>query len=492
MAQDYDRVQNLADQRGIFFPAAEIHGSLAGFWDFGHTGSNIRRKIVELWRRDIVRRLGSIEMEGCLILPKQVFEASGHLKSFADPVVFCTKCKKSYRADKLVEDAIKTEIPEAMPAEKFDEMIKKKNIRCPSCKGSLGKTDKFNMMMGLTAGVVAEGYNAYLRPETCQSIFASFMKLAKTSRVSLPFPISQVGKSFRNEISPRQSLLRSREFTQMETEVFFNPKKIDDCPEFEFVKNYKLKMKLLSEKDVKDMTAEEVYTKKIVSGKSIAYYLAVCQQFFVHCGIPVEKMRFRELEDDARTFYSRETWDFEVLTSTGWLELVANNYRTDYDLKSHSEVSGTDISITEDEEKFIPHVWEISMGLDRSFYAVLECSLGERDGKPLLSLPGYLAPYDAVILPLVRKDGVDTKAKEAFDLLKLDFDAKYDEKQSIGKRYLIYDELGVPLAVTIDYDSLEKNDCTIRDRDTAKQKRVPIKELPEIISKMRKGENVFV
>ncbi len=491
MAEEYDQVQSLANQRGFFFPAAEIHGSLAGFWDFGHTGSNIRRKIVDLWRKNIVRRLGSIEMDGCIILPKQVFEASGHLKSFADPVVVCTKCKKSYRADKILEDTLKTEIAEAMSAEKFDEMIKENNVVCPSCKGSFGKTDKFNMMMGLTAGVVAEGYNAYLRPETCQSIFASFMKLLKTSRVSLPLPISQVGKSFRNEISPRQSLLRSREFTQMETEVFFNPKKIDECPEYDGVKDYKLKMKLLKDDKVKDVTIQEAFEKKIVSGKSIAYYLAVCQQFFVNCGIPLEKMRFRELEDEAKAFYSKETWDFEVLTATGWLELVANNYRTDFDLKSHTEVSGTDLSVTEDEEKFIPHVWEISIGLDRTFYAVLECALNEREGKPLLSLPRYLAPYDAVILPLVRKDGVDKKAKEAFDLIKLDFDVKYDEKQSIGKRYLIYDALGVPLAITIDYDSLEKDDCTIRDRDNTKQKRIKIKELPKILDRMKKGEDIF-
>ncbi|NOX71819.1 MAG: glycine--tRNA ligase [Candidatus Micrarchaeota archaeon] len=491
MANEYDRLQTLADQRGIFFPAAEIHGSLAGFWDFGHTASNIRRKIVDLWRREVVRRLGSIEMEGCLILPKKVFEASGHLKSFADPLVVCTKCKRSFRADKLLEDVLKTEIPEALSKEKFDEMIKENNVKCPSCGGALGKTDKFNMMMGLTVGPVAEGYNAYLRPETCQSIFASFMKIYKTSRVSLPLPISQVGKSFRNEISPRQSLLRTREFTQMETEIFFNPKNIDDCREFEKVKDYKLRLKLLGEDKVKDVTVAEAYEKKLVSGKSPAYWLYVCQNFFEKCGITREKMRFRELEEDARAFYSKETWDFEVLTSTGWLELVANNYRTDYDLKSHSEVSGTDLSVTENEEKFIPHVWEISIGLDRTFYTTLELALSERDKKPLLSLPRYLAPYDAVILPLVRKDGVDKKAKEAFDLLKLDFDVKYDEKQSIGKRYLIYDALGVPLAVTIDYESLENDDCTIRDRDTAKQRRVKISELPEILRKMRRGEDVF-
>jgi len=202
-------------------------------------------------------------------------------------------------------------------------------------------------------------------------------------------------------------------------------------------------------------------------------------------------MRFRELEEDARAFYSKETWDFEVFTSAGWLELVANNYRTDYDLKSHSGISGVDLSITENEDKFIPHVWEISMGLDRTFYATLEMALGERDGKPLLSLPRYIAPYDAVILPLVRKDGVGKKAKKAFGILSMDFDVKYDEKQSIGKRYLIYDALGVPLAVTIDYESLENDDCTIRDRDTTKQRRVKISELPEILRRMKMGEDVF-
>ena len=487
----YKEIQELADRRSLFFPSAEIHSPMSGFWDFGHLGTILKRKIVDLWRKEIVRKTDSLEIDGCVILPKQNFEASGHLKSFVDPLIQCRKCHKIFRADKLIEDRTKEQVPEALGVSEFDRLIKKHGVKCPECKGTLGKTKKFNMMMGLSIGPVSKEYNAYLRPETCQNIFTSFQKLYKTSRVSLPLPVSQAGKSFRNEISPRQGLVRTREFAQLETEVFFNPKKINDFPEFEKYRKMKLRLKLLGKEETQSISAEEAVKKKMVSGKLVAYYLAVTQEFFEKCGFDPKDFRFRELEDEAKAFYSKETWDFEVNTSVGWLELVANNYRTDFDLKSHSKVSGADLSVTEDEEKFIPHVWEISMGLDRIFYAVLENSLSERDGKPVLKFPRELTPLDVVILPLVRKDGIDRKAREIHNLLKMNFDTKYDEKQSIGKRYVIYDQLGVPLAITVDYDSLKKKDVTLRDRDSMKQVRVKIKDLESKINDFFEGKKIF-
>jgi len=451
----------------------------------------LRRKIIELWRKEVVRKTDSLEIDGCLILPKKNFEASGHLKSFVDPLIQCKKCHKIFRADKLIENKTKKEVPEALETREFDKLIEKGKITCPECKGDFAKTKKFNMMIGVSIGPLSKDYNAYLRPETCQNIFSSFQKIYKTSRISLPFAISQAGRSFRNEISPRQGLLRTREFTQLETEVFFNPKKINDLPEFDRYSDYKLRLKLLGKNKAESITAREAVKKNIVSGKLIAYYLAVTQEFFEKCGLKPEDIRFRELEDGARAFYSKETWDFEFKTSVGWLELVACNYRTDYDLSSHSKVSGTDLSVVEDEEKFIPHVFEISMGLDRIFYSVLEASLSERERKPVLKFVRALNPMDVVILPLVRKDGVDGRAKEIHEMLKTDFETKYDEKQSIGKRYVIYDQLGVPLAVTVDYDSLKKNDVTLRDRDSMKQIRVKAKDLPVKIREFFDGKKIF-
>lgn len=485
------RIQELADQRGLFFPSAEIHSPPSGFWDFGHLSSNLRRKIIDLWRRELVRKTDSLEIEGCLILPKRNFEASGHLEGFVDPLIQCKKCHKIFRADKLIESKTKKSIPEALGVSEFDKLIKKYKIHCPECKGSLAKVKKFNMMIGTSIGPLSKELNAYLRPETCQNIFTAFQKIYKTSRVSLPLGISQVGRAFRNEISPRQGLIRTREFTQLETEVFFNPRKINDLPEFDKYKKRKLRLKLLGKEKTETLTLESALKKKKISGKLVGYYLAVTQEFFEKCGFLPKDIRFRELEDGAKAFYSKETWDFEVKTSVGWLELVACNYRTDFDLSSHSKVSKTDLSVVEDDEKFTPHVFELSMGLDRIFYAVLENSLSERGGKPVLKFPRELTPLDIVILPLVRKDGIDKKAREIYNLLKTRFETKYDEKQSIGKRYLIYDQLGIPLAITVDYDSLKRQDVTLRDRDSTKQIRVKIKNLESKINDFFRGKKIF-
>lgn len=483
-------IQQIADQRGIYFPAAEIHSPLSGFLDFGHLGTVLRRRITELWRKEIVRKTDSLEIDGCVILPKKNFEASGHLKNFVDPLVQCEKCRKIYRADKLIEEAAGETVPEAMEPSEFNKLIEKKAIRCPECKGKLAKVQKFNMMVGVSIGPLEAEKNAYLRPETCQNIFTAFLKIYKTARVSLPLGISQVGRSFRNEISPRQGLVRMREFTQMETEVFFNPKQINAFPAFEKYKNFELRLKLVG-KETQPFTLEKALEKKIISGKLIGYYLAVMQEFFEKCGFESKDIRFRELEKEARAFYSKETWDFEIKTDIGWLEMVACNYRTDFDLSAHAKVSGVDLSVVEDEEKLVPHVFELSMGLDRIFYAILEKSLMEREGRPVLKFPRSLTPLDVVILPLVRKDGIDSKAKEIHDVLKIKFETKYDEKQSIGKRYVIYDQLGVPLAITVDYDSLQKDDVTLRDRDSMKQIRVKLKDLPRKLDDFFKGEKIF-
>ncbi|MFH1588866.1 MAG: glycine--tRNA ligase [Candidatus Diapherotrites archaeon] len=479
-----EELANLALRRDLFFPASEIYANApAGFWDYGGIGEKIRRKTVNLWRKKFVEKEAFIEINGAQILPKDVFVASGHLESFNDPIVQCEKCHSIHRVDKLIESQTGEVLPESMALNKFDEFISKNKIICPKDKGKLGKAKLFNMMMKTEIG--ATGNNpCYLRPETCQSIFLDFSRIYKNARQDLPLGISQEGKAFRNEISPRNTLLRSREFSQMETEVFFNLEKINEIENFDEVKDYKLQLFLLKDKKIHSVSCEQAVKEKIVSGKLIAYYLARTQQLYEAYGIKIENLRFRELEADARAFYSAETWDFEVKTDLGWVELAACNYRTDYDLKRHGEISKKNLKVKDEEGKeFIPHVFEISIGVDRTFYAVLDHAFRKEkrgaEERIYLDLHPIMAPYFVAVFPLQKKDGLKEKAKElAGELDSCNFEVFFDEKGSIGKRYARMDEIGVPYAVTYDYDSLKNNDVTLRERNSMKQARVPIKELP--------------
>ncbi len=479
---------NLALRRQFYFPTAEIYASApAGFWEFGPVGVRIRNKVIELWRKELVENESLLEIFGSIVLPKAVFEASGHLKSFNDPIVQCKKCKSLYRADQLIESAIKENVPESLPVKELDRLILEHGISCPKCKGSLGKVRLFNMMMKLEIGATGN-QTSFLRPETCQNIFLDFERLFKSGRLNLPLGIAQAGKSFRNEIAPKQTLLRERELGQMEIEYFFNPKKINDFPRFEQVKGYKLNLKCL-DKETKSVSCERAVKEKIVSGEVIAYWLARTQQFYEKLGISVEKMRFRELGREERAFYAAETWDFEVETDLGWIELVACNYRTDFDLAAHTKGSKKDLSVKEDGEKFVPHVFEISAGIDRALYVALDTAFRKEkrglEERIFLNLPLKLAPYLVAVFPLVKKDGLLEKGLEVFQLVEEhSFPALFDEKGSIGKRYARVDEIGVPFALTIDYDTLKDNTVTLRERDSMKQVRVKISELPELLWKL--------
>ncbi len=490
-----DELLNLALRRQLFFPTAEIYSSApAGFWDFGPIGVRIRNKIVELWRKELVEKEGLLEISGSVILPKAVFEASGHLKSFNDPIVQCTKCNSLHRADQLIEQATGKIVPEAKPVNELNELIKKHAIKCPKCKGSLGKVRLFNMMMAVSIGATGN-QPCFLRPETCQNIFLDFDRLFRSGRLNLPLGIAQAGKSFRNEIAPKQSLLRERELGQMEIEFFFNPAKINDFPAFETVKEEKLNLMRLGKKTT-PITASEAVQKKIVSGKIIAYWLARVQQLYEKYGISRQKMRFRELEKEERAFYAKETWDFEVQTDLGWIELIACNYRTDFDLKGHALGSKKNLAVKEDGEKFIPHVFELSAGIDRTFYVALDSAFNKEkrgsDERIYLKLPVAIAPFLVAVFPLVSKDGLLEKASEVFDFLEeFKFECIFDSKGSIGKRYARVDEVGVPFAVTIDYDTKKDYTVTLRERDSMKQVRLKIEELPEMLWMLSIGRMQF-
>ena len=479
---NYDNVMKLALERGFYFPSCEVYGdSQAGFWEYGPNGVSIKNKFLELWRQQLVRRDRMLEIDGSQIMSKSVFEASGHLGNFADPIVKCKECKSTFRADKLIVDASEVEIPESSDLNEFDNVIKEKAISCPKCNGSLDNTKKFNMMFKV--GIGPEEEEAYLRPETCQSIFVDFPRLFKTMRGKLPIGIAQVGKSFRNEIAPRQSLLRLREFYQAEIEVFCNPNKLDVLDKFSEIENTTLRIQ--NEQEVVTVTCKQAVESGIIPNKFVAYYLGLLSEFYKKTGIDMNKSRFRKLGEKEKAFYAEVAFDFEVETTIGWLELVACNYRSDYDLSSHAKKSKEKFEVMDNDEKVLPHVFEISMGIDRSLYCVLEH--GYRDDKEnervVLSIRPYLAPVHVGILSLVKKDGLAEKTNDVYLNIKTKFDSFLDHAGAIGRRYRRLDEIGAPFAITIDHQTKDDDTVTIRSRDSMSQDRVKIKDLEEILSK---------
>ncbi|MDW8084128.1 MAG: glycine--tRNA ligase [Candidatus Caldarchaeum sp.] len=474
-----DEVVKLGLERGFFFPSSEIYsGSPAGFWEYGHLGSLLKRKFIDAWHRLIVRRDEMMLIDGSQILPRPVFEASGHLSTFADPVTRCLSCKSVYRIDRLIEEKLSIKVPERTPPAEIDSIIERHGFRCPACGGLFDKVSLFNMMFKVSVG--ASGEEAYLRPETCQNIFVDFLRIYKISRRKLPLALAQVGKSFRNEISPRQSLIRLREFTQAEVEVFFNPQRVNDFEKASAIRGKTLNMWV--EEQTKPITCEEAVSSGSVSSWLVAYYLWLIQDFYTRLGVPLDRIRFRKLGDDERAFYAAEAWDLEVLTSTGWVELVACNNRTDYDLSGHSRISGTDLRIVEDNVSFIPHVFELSMGVDRSILALLELGYQTENERNVLRLHPALAPITAAVFPLVDRQELRSVARKIYEDLLMDYDVFYDESGSIGRRYRRQDEIGTPYCITVDYRTLEDQTVTVRDRDTMAQERILIKDLKQHIN----------
>jgi len=479
---NYDQIIQLALERGFYFPSCEIYSDAhAGFWEYGPSGVSLKNKFIELWRRELVRRDRMWEIDGSQIMSENVFVASGHLASFADPIATCTKCKSIFRADKMIEEIVSITVPESADLEEFDKVIQEKNIKCPKCKGDFDGIKKFNMMFKV--GIGAQGESAYLRPETCQSIFVDFPRLFKTMRGKLPIGVAQIGKSFRNEISPRQSLLRLREFYQAEIEVFCNPGKLDDLSKFSEVENTQIR--IMIDDTIKNMTCKEAVDSGLVPNKLVAYYLGLLVEFYQKTGIDVTRSRFRKLGDKEKAFYATVAFDFEVETNTGWLELVACNYRSDYDLKSHGNVSKEKFEVMDDETKVLPHVFEISMGIDRSLYTMIEHRLREdkENDRVVLSLEPYLSPVHVGVLSLVKKDGLAEKTDEIYIMLRKKYDAFLDHSGAIGRRYRRLDEIGAPFAITIDHQTLEDGTVTIRNRDSMSQERIKISDLDSYLAK---------
>lgn len=477
----YDAVMKLALERGFYFPSCEVYGdSQAGFWEYGPAGLSLRNKFLELWRRELVRRDQMIEIDGSQIMSRSVFAASGHLESFADPVVRCAGCGSAFRADKMIYDLTGRTLPENADPEEFDREILQGGIKCTKCGGSLGPARRFNMMFRV--GIGPDNEEAYLRPETCQSIFVDFPRLYKTMRGRLPLGVAQTGKSFRNEIAPRQSLLRLREFYQAEIEVFCNPARLDDVVKFEWARQIPLNIQTASQ--LETVTCGEAVESGMVPNKLVAYYLGMLAAFYQKTGIDMGRSRFRRLDDREKAFYAEVAFDFEVETAAGWLELVACNYRSDHDLGSHARGSGEKFEVMDGDHKVLPHVFEISLGVDRSLYTILDHCLKQdtTNKRTVLSIMPYLAPVHVGVLSLVKKDGLREKTDDIFDSLKTKIDAFLDHSGAIGRRYRRLDEIGAPYALTIDHRTLEDGTVTIRERDTMNQMRIPVDGLADEIA----------
>ncbi|MDQ4057149.1 MAG: glycine--tRNA ligase [Thermoproteota archaeon] len=476
----YEEIMKLALERGFYFPSCEIYADApAGFWEYGPQGVNMKNKFIDLWRRELVRRDGMMEIDGSQIMSKSVFIASGHINNFTDPIVKCSKCKSIFRADRFITEKIGEDVHEGMTNEEMNAIIKKHDLKCANCNGELDAVKRFNMMFKVNIGPDQE--EAYLRPETCQTIFVDFSRIFKTMRGKLPLGIAQIGKSFRNEIAPRQGLLRLREFYQAEIEVFCNPQKLNDLPRFEEIKNTILR--LYDGTSSIELTADEGIRKGLLPNKLVAYYLVLLNEFYAKTGIDMKRTRFRRLTNTEKAFYSTIAFDFEVETSTGWLELVACNYRSDYDLQGHASTSKQNLEVIDpsDQKKVLPHVFELSMGIDRSIFTILEHSYfedKEHDDRIVLKLKPYLAPVLLGILPLMTKDGLREKAQKIYSELKREFDTFYDESGSIGRRYRRLEEIGTPYAVTVDKITMEDDTITVRYRDTMQQERIKISQLP--------------
>jgi len=556
----YEIISELARRRGFFWPSYEIYGGLSGFVTFGPLGTLLKRRIEDKFRSFFLRKLDIYEIETSVITPAKVFEASGHVEHFKEPMVECVQCKRKFRADHLLQEfaGMSDTETEKLSLEELKEKIETHDIRCPECGSKFGEIRQFTTMFTTTIGPYAESVG-YGRPEAAQGIFVEFKRLYECAREKLPFGAVQIGHALRNEISPRQGPIRLREFTIIDVEFFFDPEE-PQCPLLKEVENETLNLipasfKLEGRKEPVEITVRDALDKGYIKTEWLAYFMASAKQFLSKLGIPSEKQRFIEKLAWERAHYSAQGFDQEVQVERwGWIEVSGFNYRTDYDLKRHMEYSGVDMRVFKEYEKpvvkqqlvikpvkakigpdfkgeashvikllseanpeevesalkkqgfyrlgayeirpehveivrreveergrrFIPHVVEPSFGSDRLVYVVLEHAYRKKDERVVLSFPREIAPIQVGVYPLVSKDGLPEKAREVHRML-LDegFTAEYDESGSIGRRYARADEIGTPLGVTIDYQTFQDETVTIRDRDTWKQVRTSIENLPE-------------
>jgi len=560
----FTAVNELARRRGFFWQSYEIYGGVGGFVTYGPLGARLKQNIEAKLRELFVTKLGVLEIESSVITPGKVFEASGHVNHFKEPMVECVKCNKRFRADHLLEEYARTSCVETekMSLTQIQKALEKHGITCPECGGGFKPPQQFLTMFETTIGPYS-GATGYGRPEAAQGIFVEFNRLYAMAREKLPFGVIQIGHALRNEISPRQGLIRLREFTIADLEFFFDPEE-PDCCLLKDVENETLRLYLAperlkcSEKTV-EVTVKDAVAQKLIQSEWQAFFMAMAKKLLTEIGVPAENQRFIEKTQWEKAHYATQSFDQEVYVARwGWIEVSGHAYRTDFDLTSHMKASGTDLRVykeypapVEEEQlvvkpimakmgpafkaeaakaaallaeapaetvaaqlekdgsymagpykilpehvainhqktvvrgkRFIPHVVEPSFGCDRLFYAALEYAYRVKDDRAVMSFPRTIAPTQLGVYPLVNKDGIAEKAQAVHQLLLSEgFTAELDETGSIGRRYARADEAGVPLGITVDYDTLNDGTVTIRDRDTWQQVRTPIKDLPALLHK---------
>ena len=450
MVKDMQTIMSFCKSRGFMYQGSEIYGGIANVWDFGPLGCRLKNNIKDTWRkRYIQERTNSYEIDAAILMHPKVWEASGHLSSFFDPKIDCKKCKTRFRADNFITDISKGKVNgDGMTYDEMEYYIEKNNVKCPVCgTHDFTKIRKFSQMFETYRGSTDEDKSIiYLRPENAQGEYVNFLNVQRTMRTKLPFSIGQIGKAFRNEITPGNFNFRTIEFEQMEFQTF--------C---------------------KEGQDSNIYN----------YFKEYAKKYFIDLGLPIERLRFHDHEKLAH--YAKEACDIEYLFPFGWGEINGTHNRTDYDLKRHQEYSGKSMEYldVETNEKFIPYIIESTIGPDRTVLAVLceaytEEKINDDDTRIVLKLSPILSPYKVAILPLTKKQA--EKSKEILEILSKEFMCTYDESGTIGKRYRRQDEIGTPYCITIDYDTESDNCVTIRNRDTMEQDRINISEIKNYIN----------
>ncbi|MEK6973863.1 MAG: glycine--tRNA ligase [Nanoarchaeota archaeon] len=487
-----ESILNIAMKRGFFFPTAEIYNAKAGFWTYGHLGTLMKRKFEDLWREYFLGLdTNYFEIEGNNILPRDVFIGSGHLKNFNDPMTECKKCHFRFKADQLIEDDLNLSTS-VLDEKQLDELIRENKLKCPRCKGELNEVKKFNMMFDVKIGAVSNEDIAYLSPETAQNAFLSFKREYFALREKLPMGLAVIGKAFRNEISPRQGFFRLREFTQAELQIFFDPDRIDECDDWNEVKTYKLRLFLAKSQKIDEIRCDDA-TKKLNIPKFYAYHLAKIQQFYLdNLEIPKEKFRFRELDENERAFYNKIHFDIEIYIESlgGFKEVAGCHYRANHDLEGHAKLSGEKMEIINNNKKLVPHVLELSFGVDRNIWMLLDVFFVQDKERTYFRFNNKIAPIEVSVFPLLNKDGLPEKANEIYESIKKNFVVSSDYSGSIGRMYRRVDEIGVPAMITVDHTTLEDNTVTLRNRDDMKQIRVKVKDLNSVLAKFFKGQTL--
>jgi len=569
----YELLSDLAKRRGFFWPSFEIYGGVSGYLDLGPLGAKLKRRIEDKWLKLFVYQHGFAAISTPVITPEKVFVASGHVEHFKDLMVSCQECKRHYKADYVITEAMpgRTDIAtEAMSAAEIDAFISDNHIRCPECGGALSRAEHFSTMFTTNIGPYGD-VTGYGRPEAAQGMFVDFKRVFETSREKLPLGIAQIGTVMRNEISPRQGPIRLREFTIMELEFFFDPEEAE-CKYMNRAKDVELRLLLAREREqhgfnITRVSASEATKRGFVRTEWSAYFMALSLKFASSLGIPLEKQRFEEKLPAERSHYSSQTFDHQIwLDRWGWVEIAGHAYRTDFDLSAHIKYSGADLSVfkpypepvekkatvivplesvlgpmlrekakavidaliankpeevrkafetsgyfevqgfkilpshvrfedrtvRETGRRVVPHVVEPSFGAERIVYSTLEYSYTRVKDRVVLKLPADLAPTQMMVFPLMAKDGLPEIASEIHEfLLGQGFEVEYDDAGTIGRRYARADEIGVPLSITVDYQTKQESTVTVRDRDTWQQVRNEWKAIPDLARHFFRGDLSF-